>query len=253
MRTISACIVDDDAQSIKSLKKFLSDYCDWVNIDYTSTNPTDALKVLRKDLFDLYFIDVNMPGLSGFELLDILGKEICQKTIIITGYSQNVIKALRHGVHNLLEKPIQIEDLVRAMTRFMEHLDSNDAEFGKEKINIHRLLINRHDRSFLVDPDEIVYIEAKGPYTILHFTNQKSIQVTKPLAVVINECPASFLQVSRSYYVNFFHFKELVKTKDSGILVLTNDITVTISLSLRSRFLRLIEDTIGINTPKHKR
>lgn len=239
---LTACIIDDDLQSIELIQNLLKSYFPEISVSCSYNNSLIALQELKKTMYDLYFIDVNMPNLTGFQLLENLDSKISSKTIITTGYSENSIQAIRHQVFDFLEKPIQISEFIEVIQRFKMNLNKTDNYQNSNQV---KFLIQRHDKCILVDVEEIIYFEANGAYTNVFMTGNRKLPVSKPIGKFTPNLPPNFINAGRSYFINVNQLKEISKSNRKGIIVMKDGSKIEVSLLIRLRFIKSVENIIG--------
>src|SRR5437764_1104983 len=119
---LNAIIVDDEPHCCKTLEALLKRYCTEVNVLAINTNGIDALKTIRELKPDLVFLDVEMPKMSGFELLEEL-PSINFHLIFVTSYDAYALKAIRFSAIDYLLKPVDREELQRAVQKVIQRME----------------------------------------------------------------------------------------------------------------------------------
>ena len=120
---VNAIIVDDEAHSYKTLDAMLKRYCSGVNVMAICTNGADALNAIQQLHPDLVFLDVEMPGMNGFEMLEHL-LEINFHLIFVTSYDAYALKAIRFSAIDYLLKPIDREELQKAVQKVAKRMEA---------------------------------------------------------------------------------------------------------------------------------
>lgn len=113
---MNAIIIDDEAKARRILQAFLQEYCKQVNIVGLAEDVVQAVKLIQKEKPQLIFLDIEMPGFNGFQLLEFLD-EIDFEIIFVTAYSEFALKAFQVSAVDYLLKPLQIEQLVKAVEK----------------------------------------------------------------------------------------------------------------------------------------
>ncbi|MCB0648340.1 MAG: response regulator [Saprospiraceae bacterium] len=229
--SIRAVLVDDEADSIGVLQILLKKYAPEVVVRATFTNSKEALEYLRQEETDVLFLDIEMPGLDGFELLSKLGS-FSFKPIFVSAYDEFGVKAIKYRIFDYLVKPIDPEELLQTIRRLKNEL----AE--EEKVNIEKIdhVSILHDKILIpvgneyefVQISEIVRCEADDNYTRLYLGDQVFL-VSKTLKYFEEVLPAShFLRTHNKHLINVNKIKKYVKS-DGGYFELTSGGTIPLS------------------------
>jgi two-component system, LytTR family, response regulator len=245
---INACIVDDDIFSGNLLKKIIDDYSPEVRVLNVFTDPYTAIMGLRDNLPDLIFLDVEMPEMNGIELLKLLPTGTEKKVIYVTGHDKFAIDAVKLGVQDYLMKPItaaqvkeSIDNFIRKTSFYQEQLVNNLAN---------KMMINRQDKLHLINIDDILYLEAEGPYTHFHMLNGEQIKSSKSLAHYRRtlEDNSDFFSIHRSYFLNFKHIVAIEKdSNNEGVLIMTNEQKIEFSAGVKNKLIQTIQDVLAAN------
>lgn len=211
---IKSIIVDDEPNSRETLEKLLEiegsvkvlSKCQNINEAYTATIRIQP---------DIIFLDIEMPDGTGFELIDKL-KPLGIKTeiIFITAYNHYAIDAIKHAAFDYILKPVDIDDLSQCIKRYKETVTSDGFEIKAENLSkqikdIGKIQFNIKGGVIFIDPQDIIWCQASGSYTIIHLKREKNELVSIPLGDVENLLERnSFFRVSRSALINL---KYLVK------------------------------------------
>ena len=185
-----AILVDDEPDGIRTLKKLLELHCPEVEIVATCSNAVMAEQKLGELKPDLVFLDVQMPGKSGLEMLAGLS-EMNFKVIFVTAHNEYVLQALRFSAVDYLMKPVDedrlIEAVMRAKERVRQEKDPEQTETLLHNINKvgspmeMRLCLPTLKGFSVVKLEEIVYCEAQRSYTIFRLVDNKTIIISTHL------------------------------------------------------------------------
>src|SRR6188472_806368 len=132
---MTAIIVDDEKHCREVLELMLGKYCPEIKLLGNYAGGIEALEVLKKQTPDILFLDIEMPGMNGFELLE-QAPEGAYETIFTTAYNEYAIKAIKHSALDYLLKPIDKDELQLAVHRAMEHKAVRSPERIKELLDI---------------------------------------------------------------------------------------------------------------------
>lgn len=241
---IKAVIVDDEANAIKNLKWELENFCSEVNVCDSFTNPVDAISAINYLKPDCVFLDIEMPEMDGFQLLNSL-KFRDFDLIITTAYDNYAIRAFRERAVDYLLKPIDSDDLLKSVERVKAHKNKNTLGFEVRKVlesitpetPKRRVALPLSGKTIFVDSHDIVYCKSNGNYSEVFFKEQKKEMLSKKLkeleALIDNNI---FCRVHNSYLVNINYIKEYIK-KDGQYLILEDRTSIPVSRSKRQLLL----------------
>ena len=235
---IRSIIIDDEKNCIDSLAFDLRRNFPQVELIDTCTSPKQGLMSIRKQKPDLVFLDVQMPWMNGFEMLEMLD-EIDFAIIFTTAYDQFAAKAFRLSAIDYLLKPVDLNDLKEAVKKATDKIDQKSG-----KANIDNLLHNinnpeakqrvafagREGYEFIEIPS-IVYAQAEGAYTHVFLNNKRKLIISKTLSDIEEMLPANqFQRIHHSTLVNLNHVTHFFKT-DGGYIVLDSGEKLVVSKS----------------------
>ena len=247
MERIRVLIVDDEQQSRSLIRKLLSDHFPGF-ITEEAGDVTDALKKIRDFAPGLVFLDVQMRGETGFDLLDRTG-DIHFGIIFTTAHSEFALKAFRYSALDYLIKPISEEEFVNSVEKVLPGImnkqpASEQIAFLKEIRSGHqlpsRITIPTTQGYLFVTISEIIYCHAAGNYTEFQLPGNKKILSSYTLGYY-NDVLAShhFFRVHRSYLVNLDHIR-MYKKGDGGSVVMSNGEEIEVSRGNKEAFLKIL-------------
>ena len=243
-RRLRALIVDDEELARRVLREYLAAH-PHVELVGECENGYEAVKAAAELSPDLVFLDIQMPKLDGFEVLELIDRKVL--VIFVTAYDEHALRAFEvHAVDYLL-KPFSPERLAEALARAVERAATADAmplaalaaAARPERQTVERILV-RHDSKVQVIPlDKLDYIEAQDDYIGLR-SQGKTWLKQQPLAEVEAQLdPARFVRIHRSYIVNIERLARIeLYAKDSRVAILTDGTRLPVS---RSGYARLRE------------
>ena len=238
---LKAIIVEDEKTSRDILRNYLGKYCPNVNILGEAANVDEALVLIRNNVLDLVFLDVEMPYGNAFDLLDKVGDRTFE-TVFVTAYNHYAIDALNAHASYYLMKPISIDELIKAVDYVSEIKMKEDAlqdQVLVPKTN-HvngKITIPQQDGFEIIDTANILYCKADDNYTEIFLNNNKKKLVSKTLKYFEEALTnSSFARVHKSYLVNVNEIIKYVKGK-GGHVVLSNGKEVLVSASRKSELL----------------
>jgi two-component system LytT family response regulator len=235
---LKALIADDEPLARERLRFLLSEDPE-IDIAGECRNGREVVAALKEQSFDLLFLDIEMPGSSGFELIDEVGVAHMPPTVFVTAHNQYAVKAFETHAIDYLTKPVEPERLRGAVTRVKERIASQAALLTQEQLKSvlaslesggvraesypKRLLVPNGTRDSFVNVNEIEWIEAADYYCCLH-VGTKSIMFRETIKQLANTLdPRKFVRVHRSAIVNVDEVKEILRDgRGEGFAVLTN-------------------------------
>ena len=223
---VRAMIVDDEAEACASLRSMLQRKAPDVVVVAEASSVAEAKSAITEHKPQLLFLDVQMPGGDGFELLKQLGRWDFD-VVFITGSGQHAIQAIRFSALDYLMKPVLGDELRTAIDRHVAKRSTSPEVQAQLLHNMvqpdertMKLTLTSGDRSYFVDPAEVVWCEADINYTNLHLQDDRrfvSARTLKDYEDMLT--PLGFLRTHRSYLVNRSHIDHLDR---SGYVVLRN-------------------------------
>ena len=245
---IKAIIVDDEPHCCEVLQILLQRYCPEVDVIATCHSGEKALESIALLKPQLVFLDIEMPRMNGFEMLE-KSKEISFELIFTTSYNQYAIKAIRFCALDYLLKPVDREELQAAVNRVQQKLArplSQQLEILLQKINqgsssVQRIALPTMEGLQLVPVHEIISCASSSNYTIFHLKGKEKITVSRTLKEMEEMLEDhSFLRVHHSFLVNLNEISRYVRG-EGGYLVMSDGSSVDVSRSKKETLLRRIQ------------
>jgi len=240
---INAIIIDDERNSIEMLEWLLANYCPDVRVLATSNSPEEGIQFIQKLKPDLLFLDIEMPKMNGFDLLEKIGN-IDFEVVFITAYDQFAVKAFRYSALNYLLKPVDPEDLMKTISRMNEKKSIPEREqmellfqnLVKQEKQIERIALSSADGLIFVQTKDIMYCKAESNYTHVVLSEGRQILVAKTLKELDETLSGKdFQRVHNSFLVNINHITKYVKG-DGGYILMPDKTEITISRNKRDDF-----------------
>jgi two-component system, LytTR family, response regulator len=225
-----AYLLDDELSAIEVLEIYLENHFPQIEIVGKNTKPIEAINEISNLDIDLLFIDVQMPKLNGFEVIDKLAKP-WPMVIFTTAYDKFAIEAIKFSALYYLLKPINIQELKAAIEKAEENLRANsqgknleellsNLKFGSNQKN--KIAIRNNDAIEYLEINEIIRCEADNNYTKIYLTNTKRLLVSKTLKEfeAILEMH-DFVRIHQSHLINKEHLKRYIKS-EGGMVILSD-------------------------------
>jgi len=263
-RIIKTAIVDDEPSARDGLQLMLSDDKD-LEIAGICRNGIEAIQLLQEGKVDLVFLDIHMPGINGFEVLDNIGKDRWPYVVFVTAYDEYAIRAFEYHAFDYLLKPFSDERFSNMLQRvkkaiysnrkleqsekfdhlkneLTESLSSNKELLYEDQVSGEQSLIIKDSGKIIIIPvRKISCIEAYDYYVKIHYEDQ--FKLTRiPLKRIVHQLPENFQRVHRSYVINIHHIEHLDKRgKGETVVLLRNGIKVRVSSSHKKDLLNRLK------------
>ena len=251
MKTIRALIVDDEPLARERVKRFLTGESDIEVIDECADG-REAVEAIHRLNPDLVFLDIQIPELDGFEVLEEVSVKQLPAIIFITAYDRYALQAFDVHALDYLLKPYNRERFHKALERARAHLTNgknNDTEkrllsllqnLKSEPKHLERLMIKSQGRVFFLRTGEIDWIEAEGNYLRLHVGREAHLLRETMTGLEAKLDPEKFLRIHRSALVNIERIKELQPLFSGDYTVILRDGTqLTLSRSYHAKLQEL--------------
>lgn len=242
---IKAIIVDDEYNAIKNLKWEIERFCKDVKVLDAFTDPVEAISAINYLKPDCVFLDIEMPEMDGFEMLNML-KFRSFDLIITSAYDNYALKAFRQHAMDYLLKPVDSDDLVEAIERIRANKQKNI--LGSELKGLFkewqdegekRLALPMAGKTLYVDRSDILFCKSDGNYTEVYFENGGKEVFSKRLKEFEDMLGQGFFRVHNSYVTRLSAIKEFVN-QDGQYLVLLDGTNVPVSRSKKGELLDIL-------------
>ena len=243
---VKAILIDDEVHCLNSLSILLNDYCPNVRVMERCMSAKQALMAIGKHNPSLVFLDIEMPVMNGFELLEQF-TEIQFAIIFTTSYDQYAIKAIRFSALDYLLKPVDPKELIAAVQKVQHQkympvpeqfqMLMNRMKYKDEGIN--KIAIPTSEGFELIPVERLIRCEANDNYTHLYLKNNIKIVACCSLKEIeehLQDFPA-FLRVHHSYLVNLNEVNKYVRG-EGGYLIMSDGSTVNVSRGRKEALLK---------------
>jgi two-component system, LytTR family, response regulator len=240
MSTLKTIIVEDEQPAIDLLKFYLKDF-EEIEIVGVCQDGFSGLKAINEQKPDLVFLDIQMPKLTGFELIELL--EHKPLIVFTTAYDEFAIKAFDVNAIDYLLKPYSLDRLKRAISKVKQTFEETDpalpsyqklSEYhvGKAPDRLKRIVVKTGSNIKLIPTDEIIYIEAQDDYVMIYTKDARFMKQGTMKYFEMGLDPAFFIRIHRSYIVNVNEIKQIEPyEKESYIAILKTGAKLKISKS----------------------
>jgi two-component system LytT family response regulator len=216
---LRAIIADDEPLARERVRLLLADEPE-VEAVAECANGAQTLKAVQEHRPDLLFLDVQMPRLNGFEVVEALEPELIPTVIFTTAHDEHAIRAFEINALDYLLKPFTEARFKMAVQRAKRQLEKNprrcgEAPFAGLRHYLRaatpgaRILVRSPERIVFLKPEEIDHVEAAGNYVVLHAGKERHILRETTAAMEARLAPAGFMRISRSAIVNLACIREI--------------------------------------------
>ena len=239
---LKAVIVDDELSGIEVLEYALKKHCPEIEIIHTFSSSTEALEKIPSLMPDVLFVDVEMPQLNGFELVEKLASLNIQ-VIFITAYNEFALKAFRVSALDYLLKPVDIDELKAAVAKLKSLAKPDNQamdallEYIKSQKQINKISISTEKGIHFIDATEVLYCLSTGPYCVFYLKNGQELVCSKSIGEYEKLLgDKGFYRIHNSSLINVEHLKRFVRT-DGGYVEMSDGKTLTVSRRKKDEFL----------------
>jgi two-component system, LytTR family, response regulator len=247
MQVLKAILVDDELNSLQNLQYKLQEYCPSVRVVAQTQNPEEALRLIQQHKPDVIFLDIEMPRMSGFKMLEQI-PEVDFEVIFITAYNHYAINAIRISAFDYLVKPVSIEELQQTIDRLeistvkktRERAELLKKNLANPKSQEDHIALPANDGLEFIQIKQIIRIESSSNYSKVILQNAQQLLVTRQLKdfeELLQDY--RFYRVHHSHLVNLNYIAKYVRGEGGQITMRNGDI-IDVSRRKKEVFLKLI-------------
>ena len=247
---IRAILIDDEQESLNALAYDLRKYCPAIEIVDICQGGKKGIKSIHKHKPDMVFLDIDMPIISGFDLLEMVG-DISFSVVFTTAYDKYALKAFKISATDYLLKPIDKDELKAAIQKVEAKQSikspNDQVAFLLDQLkaldddNVKKIALPTFEGTEFINFKDIIYCEADGAYSYVHFVDGGKLYISKTLRYLEEAlCDYHFFRAHNSYIVNTDYMKKYVKA-DGGYLLLNNGKQVKVSRSKKEEIVNLFD------------
>jgi len=246
-KTLRAILIDDELSSLQNLKQKLEEFCRQVVVIASVQEPEEAIFLIKQHRPDVLFLDIEMPKMNGFMMLEELG-EYNAEIIFTTAYNHYTIDAMRISAFDYLVKPVAINELQNAVNRLLE----KKTVHTRERLNILQQSLrddNSQDNKIAVPLAEgfefvtiknIIRIESNSSYSRIYLFDGKSMLVTKLLKDFEELlAPYRFFRVHNSHLINLNYIKKYLRGVGGQVMMENGDL-IDVAKRKKDEFISLL-------------
>ncbi len=244
---VKAILIDDELASLRNLEQKIAEFCKEIVVTGTFVNPEEAIPFIQSNKPDVIFLDIEMPKMNGFRMLEELGNYDAE-IIFTTAYHHYAVDALRISAFDYLVKPVAIEELENAVKRLVtkkslntqERLHVLRATIANGKSQENKIAVPLADGLEFIEIKNIVRIESSSSYSRIFLTNGQSLLVTKLLKDFEEIlAPYHFYRVHNSHLINLNYVKKYLRGV-GGQVLLENGEMIDVARRKKDEFIHLM-------------
>ncbi|MEQ8907399.1 response regulator transcription factor [Ekhidna sp.] len=249
---MKAVIIDDEEKAKRLLRVLVEENCPQIKELKEASNLPEGVRLINEFQPQIVFLDIEMPGYSGIQLLDFFApSQINFEIIFTTAYSEYAIKAFQLNAIDYLLKPLRDEQVAQAVEKACVHYGKSQVSERLDELrntlkssSIKKIGLPVADGVLFVKFDDIIILKADRMYTRVFTETNGEILVSKPLKFFMDllvDAP-EFYQTHRSYLINLKYIKQYVN-KDGGYIVMENEEIASLSRERKEEFFEVIQNT----------
>jgi len=236
---ITACLVDDEANNIETLGLLLAHIND-IEVIGSYTSPEVAYLDILRNPPDILFLDVEMPGMNGLDLLKRL-PELHTAVVFVTAHNDYAVQAFKVNAVDYILKPVLFSELHEAIEKVRKRLAANAVKNVKNILTDERLPLPTASGVEFVPVHEIIRLHGSGSYTEFHLENQRKILVSGNIGEFEKTLEErGFFRCHTSHIINPAHLLRFLK-EDGGTLVMNDQAQVPVSRRRKDDFFNLFK------------
>lgn len=243
--TIKALLIDDQEVNITLLSNLLKKFFPSIAIAGISTDPLEAVSMVNTLQPELVFLDIQMPGLNGLELLQEVKKNSSTEVIFVTAFSEYALAAYENQASGYLTKPVNAEKFILTVSKVLEHIEAKKKVtlLEQEELfpNNGKLALSTQKGLVFVDLENIYYCESGGNYTTFFLKEEKQVVVSKQIGqfeqLLLKK---QFVRIHDRYLINLKHLRAYNRGS-GGTVILENDKELPVSVRRKENLLKFFE------------
>lgn len=241
---LRAIIIDDEKKGINTLRILVEKFIQEVRIVAQSTKAADAIELIEDYKPEIVFLDINMPGMNGFELLEKL-KWKNFSLIFVTAHHEYALKALKNNAVDYIMKPIDHQELRIAVNKVKAKMEAVNTVFPTHvyesllnDINQHnknKVLVNLRSGIETLNAAEIIFLESRSNYTYIHLSDLRVVITSKTLKDFEDPLCTdhNFMRVHKSFVINLNKISRYIKTQH---IIMVSDHKIPLGKSRKENF-----------------
>ncbi|MFN6943306.1 MAG: LytR/AlgR family response regulator transcription factor [Cytophagaceae bacterium] len=231
---IKAIIVDDELDGRLVLTSLLTDHCESIKLLGSFDSAESGIKAIRLLNPDLVFLDIEMPGMNAFEMLEQLDM-IHFDVVFVTAYDHYALKAIKHNALEYILKPVDKVELIKSIEKFHSKWQSNRTT---QESDSSKMVLSVREGFLFIDVAKIIRCEGDGNYTHVYLEGNVKHTSSKSLKEFERILPSSgFIRIHKSHLINTNFIKKYIKG-EGGTIVMADNSELEVSRRKKDYFLK---------------
>jgi two-component system, LytTR family, response regulator len=247
MKNLKVILIDDEAECLDLMQIILKKHCPQVEVVAFASNGLQGLKAIITHNPDIVFLDIEMPRMDGFQMLEAL-ENIDFTLVFLTAYERFAIKAFKFSAFDYLLKPVDEEEIIKTIQKVESRLFTQTDRLRllkehykpQDKPQTQRIALSHSKGYQLVDIQAIISCESDGNYTKVVLSNGTKVMVIKPIGSmeeILNDLDKeTFFRIHRQYLVNLKHVKNYLHS-DGGQIEMNDGRLFSLARNRKDEFL----------------
>ena len=245
MKPLRTIIIDDELNATNAIENILVHDCNNVEVIAKCNDPLKAVEIIKSKKPDFIFLDIEMPEMNGFELLQALGS-IDFEIIFLTAYDEYAITAIKNNALDYILKPITIDEIKAGVNKVRENIKktriTNYQNLIKSANTQHKIKIPTSSGFEILNPKDVIHVEACGAYAIICLQSGEQLVVSKSIKEIGDLLlPHGFFRSHRSHIINMNHIRRFT-TENDGEVIMNDNSRIPLSRRKRNDFMALLDE-----------
>lgn len=237
---MNAVVLDDDKTACELLEKVIQEFTSGITGLFCTTSPAEAMQYIIEKHPDVLFVDMDMPEMDGISFIKTIPENIRPYVIVVSAYDDYLVEVIKEHVFDYVFKPYGPRRIKEAVEALMQHRQREQDRMKKKNPDF--IIVNRHEKCFVIPISDIVYLKANGAYSSIYLKDGNNIVASKPIshyADLLKE--ESFVKPHRSYLINVNNIVEIEKTDGDGIVVFQENVKLFATRDLKNSLIQMLE------------
>jgi len=228
---LKVLLIDDERLALENLKILIKNYCPYLQVIDTASSVDEGIAKVNKLKPDAIFLDVNMPGKNGFEMLAHLNP--VPSVIFVTAHEKYALQAMKVCAVDFLLKPIDINELMEVQIKLLTlktlkpEIKNNYGQVLRnlsilidQPGTVRKITLYVNNGYEIFEMDDIVYLSGEDNYTLFHFKNHKNVMVSRTLKNYEEILqPFGFMRIHKTTMINLSHVKRIKKNESTEVVM----------------------------------
>lgn len=235
---IKTIIIDDELDGRLILTSLLTDHCESVKLLGAFDGPDSAIQAIKLLKPDLVFLDIAMPGMNAFAMLEQLSV-IDFEVIFVTAYDHYALKAIKHNALEYILKPVDKDELIASVEKYKNkhQQQSQSIAASQQEVDNSKMVLPVREGFLFIDVAKIVRCEGDGNYTQVYLDDQNKYIASKTLKDIEKLLPSTFIRIHKSHLINVNFIKKYVRG-EGGTVIMADDSELEVSRRNKEYFLK---------------